>query len=376
MTYRPAIFFGLLVPLLIWQRSATRAPETIEEAPAPMAATKRPRMAPAPLAGLADAAARGTRDSLRSWASGLDDEEILDHLQTTLDRIAADGTRPKEELFHLRPLLCALAMEGGRRDIESFTGSLGDSIEAAEIAGNLVYPAMAGHAEIDPAGAWLRLQETQQFEGIPIAGGFGSNGSEIADYIFRLWVRKDPEAAKNALKEYRGELMWWTDSNDQALAALSAIIRVAGPDAAQGLVDVSGTGFTSQCAEIAAALAAHDVAAAQKQSPDAEHSARFIARWTRDDPAAALSYATSLGTQDALLAVATGLFRDDPRQAMELLYSLNDPEAARACIGSWKDGDHDDDGAWPVFEGASPRVSRVTRKDAILIGIHRLEQTE
>lgn len=377
MTYRPAILLGLLAPLLIWQRSANRAPGTIEELPpAPMAATKRPRIAPAaPLHGFADAAARGTRDSLRSWASGLDDEEILDHLQTTLDRIAADGTRPKEELFHLRPLLCALAMEAGRRDIEAFTGSR-DSMEAAEIAGNLVYPAIAGHAEIDPAGAWLRLQETQQFEGIPIVGGFGSNGSEIADYIFRLWVRKDPEAAKNALKKYRGELMWWTDSNDQALAALSAIIRVAGPDAAQGLVDVSGTGFTSQCAEIAAALAAHDVAAAQKQSPDAEHSARFIARWTRDDPDAALSYATSLGTQDALLAVATGLFRDDPRRAMDLLYSLNDPEAAKACIGTWKDGDHGDDGAWPVFEGAAPRVSRVTRKDAILIALHRLQQLE
>ena len=80
--------------------------------------------------------------------------------------------------------------------------------------------------------------------------------------------------------------------------------------------------------------------------------------------------------QDALLAVATGLFRDDPRRAMELLYSLDDPEAAKACIGSWKDGDHDDDGAWPVFEGASPRVSRVTRKDAILIALHRLRQLE
>ena len=129
-------------------------------------------------------------------------------------------------------------------------------------------------------------------------------------------------------------------------------------------------------AEIAAALAVHDVAAAEKLGSDAEHTARFIARWTRDDPDAALSYATSLGTQEALLAVATGLFRDDPRRAMELLYSLNDPEAAKACIGTWKNGDHDDDGAWPVFEGAAPRVSRVTRKDAILIALHRLQQPE
>jgi hypothetical protein len=60
---------------------------------------------------------------------------------------------------------------------------------------------------------------------------------------------------------------------------------------------------------------------------------------------------------------------------MELLYSLDDPAAAKACLGSWQDGDADD-GAWTVFEGAAPRVSRVTRKDAILIGLHRLEQPE
>lgn len=396
MTYRPAILLGLLVPVLIWQRSATHAPETIEEAPAPMAATKRPRMSPAaPLAGLADAAARGTRDSLRHWASGLDDEEILDHLQTTLARIAADTTRSKEELFHLRPLLCALAMEGGRRDIESFLRSL-DSIEGL---GNVVlaYPALAGHAETDPADAWERLQEMSGT--IPVLGdahtdglenadlifspaepeGIHSGGSEIAGQIFRLWTLRNPEAAKDALKEYAGPLEFSADWDGLTTAALSAIVRVAGPDVVPGLqllFEGYGSDVASRRAEISAALAVHDVAAAQKLDPDARHTDRFIARWTQDDPDAALSYATSLGTQEALRAVATGLFRDDPRRAMELLYSLDDPEAAKACIGTWKDGDHDDDGAWPVFEGASPRVSRVTRKDAILIALHRLQQTE
>lgn len=396
MTYRPAILLGLLVPLLIWQRSATRAPETIEEAPAPMAATKRPRTAPAaPLRDLADAAARGTRDSLRSWASGLDDEEILDHLQTTLDRIAADTTSSKEELFHLRPLLCALAMEGGRRDIGSFLKSL----ESLEGLGNVVlaYPALAGHAETDPADAWERLQEMSGT--LPVLGdahtdglenadlifspaepeGIHSDGSEIAGQIFRMWTLRDSEAAKDALKEYSGGLEWSADWDDHATAALSAIIRVAGPDVVPGLTGPLGGSapyVALRRAEIAAAVAVHDVAAAQKLGSDVGHTSRFIARWTQDDPDAALSYATSLGTQEALLAVATGLFRDDPRRAMELLYSLNDPEAAKACIGSWKDGDHDNDGAWPVFEDASPRVSRVTRKDAILIGLHRLEQPD
>lgn len=378
MTYRPAILLGLLVPLLIWQRSATRAPETIEEIPAPMAATKRPRMAPAaPLGGLADAAARGTRDSLRYWASGLDDEEILDHLQTTLARIAADTTSTKEELFHLRPLLCALAMEGGRRDIEAFLSSL-KSMEGLDGSiGNLAYPALAGHAETDPADAWLRLQDYIAFPVELVKGR--SYGWEITAEIFRLWALEDVETAKDALRAYVWDLDGATDWGVHATAALSATIRVAGPDVLPGLtgpLDGSAPEATLRRAEIAAALAVHDVAAAQKIGPDAEHSARFIARWTQDDPDAALSYATSLGTQDALLAVATGLFRDDPRRAMELLYSLDDPEAAKACIGSWKDGDHDDDGAWPVFEGASPRVSRVTRKDAILIALHRLQQTE
>ena len=376
MTYRPAILLGLLVPLLIWQRSGTRAPETIEEAPAPMAATKRPRMTPAaPLTGLADAAARGTRDSLRHWASGLDDEEILDHLQTTLDRIAADGTRPKEELFHLRPLLCALAMEGGRRDIEWFLRSL-ESMEGLENV-VLAYPALAGHAETDPADAWERLQGTGGT--FPVLGELHSDASEIANQIFRMWTLRDPEAAKDALKEYAGPLEFSADWDDHTTAALSAIVRVAGPDVVPGLqllFEGYGSDVASRRAEISAALAVHDVAAAQKLDPDARHTDRFIARWTQDDPDAALSYATSLGTQEALRAVATGLFRDDPRRAMELLYSLNDPEAAKACIGTWKDGDHDDDGAWPVFEGASPRVSRVTRKDAILIALHRLQQTE
>ncbi len=396
MTYRPAILLGLLVPLLIWQRPATPAPATREEAPAPMAATKRPRMAPAaPLRGLADAAARGTRDSLRHWASGLDDEEILDHLQTTLARIAADTTSTKEELFHLRPLLCALAMEGGRRDIESFLRSLDSMEELRNVV--LAYPALAGHAETDPADAWGRLQgigaRLPELEGSRSGGsensdslfpssepkGIHSGGSEIAGQIFRLWTLRDPEAAKEALKEHAGGLEWAADWDDHATAALSAIIRVAGPDVLPGLtgpLDGSGPDVASQRAEMAAALAVHDVAAAQKLGPDAEHSARFIARWTQDNPDAALSYATSLGTQEALLAVATGLFRDDPRRAMELLYSLNDPEAAKACISSWKDGDNDDDGAWPVFEGASPRVSRVIRKDAILIALHRLQQLE
>ena len=76
-----------------------------------------------------------------------------------------------------------------------------------------------------------------------------------------------------------------------------------------------------------------------------------------------------------MLAVATGLLRDDPRRAMDLLHSLNDPAAAKACLESWKEGDADDD-AWPVFEGAAPRVSRVTRTHAILIGIHRFQQPE
>jgi hypothetical protein len=102
---------------------------------------------------------------------------------------------------------------------------------------------------------------------------------------------------------------------------------------------------------------------------------RFIARWTDDDPDPALSFATSLGTQEALLAVAKGLLRDDPRRAMELLYSLDDPAAAKACLVSWSSSDAND-GAWPVFENAAPRVSRVTRDDAILIGRHRLEQAE
>lgn len=396
MTYRPAIFLGLLVPLLIWQRSSTRAPETREEAAPPMAATKRPRMAPAaPLRDVADAAARGTRDSLRSWASGLDDEEILDHLQTTLDRIAADTTRSKEELFHLRPLLCALAMEGGRRDIESFLRSLDSMVGSENVV--LAYPALAGHAETDPADAWGRLPgigaRLPELEGSRSGGsensdssfpspepqGIHSGGSEIAGQIFRLWTLRDPEAAMAALDEYVMHKESMASWDGHAVAALAAIVRVSGPDAVPGLellLEGYGSDVVSRRAEISAALAVHDVAAAQKLDPDARHTDRFITRWTQDDPDAALNYATSLGTQEALLAVATGLFRDDPRRAMELLYSLNDPEAARACIGSWKDGDHEDDGAWPVFEGASPRVSRVTRKDAILIALHRLEQTE
>lgn len=376
MTYRPAVLLGLLVPLLIWQRSATRAPETIEEAPAPMAATKRPRMAPAaPLRDLADAAARGTRDSLRSWASGLDDEEILDHLQTTRDRIAADTTSSKEELFHLRPLLCALAMEGGWRDFESFLRSL-DSLEGLENV-VLAYPALAGHAETDPADAWERLQELSTI--LPELEGRHSDGSEIADHIFRLWARRDPDAALAAFGDHVADHKLVAEWDDHAIAALAAIIRVTGPDAVpgvQGILGGSGPEITSRRAEIAAALAAHDVEAAQELGPGPIHTHYFIARWTQNDPDAALAYATSLGTQDNLLAVATGLFRDDPRRAMELLYSLDDPEAAKACIASWKDGDHDDDGAWPVFEGASPRVSRVTRKDAILIALHRLEQPD
>jgi hypothetical protein len=54
---------------------------------------------------------------------------------------------------------------------------------------------------------------------------------------------------------------------------------------------------------------------------------------------------------------------------------LDDPAAAKACLGSWQDSDAND-GAWPVFEGAAPRVSQVTRHHAILIGLHRLGQPE
>jgi hypothetical protein len=286
-------------------------------------------------------------------------------------------------------------MEGGRRDSGSFLKSL-DSLEGL---GNvdLAYPALAGHAETDPADAWGRLPgmggtlpelEGARSDGLENADlifspaepeGIHSDGAEIAGQIFRIWTLRDPEAAKDALKEYAGGLEWSADWDDLSTSALAAIIRVAGPDGVPGLtgpLDGSDLYAASRRAEIAAALAVHDVAAAQKLGSDAEHSARFIARWTRDDPDATLSYATSLGTRDALLAVATGLFRDDPRRAMELLYSLNDPEAAKACIGTWKNGDHDDDGAWPVFEGAAPRVSRVTRKDAILIALHRLQLPE
>jgi hypothetical protein len=268
-------------------------------------------------------------------------------------------------------------MEGGRRDFESFLKSVDSLGGSAGFDENLAYPALAGHAETDPADAWEHLIQTSGTW--PLLGEPHSDGSEIAGQIFRMWMLRDPEAAKEALKEYAGGLEWSAEWDDQTTAALSAIIRVAGPDVVPGLtgpLDGSDLYAALRRAEIAAAVAVHDVAAAQKLGSDAEHSARFIARWTRDDPDAALSYATSLGTRDALLAVATGLFRDDPRRAMELLYSLNDPEAAKACIGTWKNGDHDDDGAWPVFEGAAPRVSRVTRKDAILIALHRFQQPE
>jgi len=378
VSYRPAILLCLLVPLLIWHRSATRGTEPASVPLASMAASKRPRIDPSrPLAGFADAVARGTRDSLRQWAAGLDDAEIRGHVETAIARIAADTTRPKEEMFHLRPLLCALAMEGGRRDFESFLKSVDSLGGSAGFDENLGYPALAGHAETDPADAWEHLIQTSGT--LPLLGEPHSDGSEIAGQIFRMWTLRDPEAAKEALKEYAGGLEWPAEWDDQTTGALSAIIRVAGPDVVPGLtgpLDGADLYAALRRAEIAAALAVHDVAAAEKLGSDAEHTARFIARWTRDDPDAALSYATSLGTQEALLAVATGLFRDDPRRAMELLYSLNDPEAAKACIGTWKNGDHDDDGAWPVFEGAAPRVSRVTRKDAILIALHRLQQPE
>lgn len=368
----------MLVPLLIWHRSATRGTEQAEPAPAPaaFAATKRPRVdPPRPLAGLADAAARGTRDSLRQWAAGLDDAEIRGHVETAIARIAADTTRPKEEMFHLRPLLCALAMEGGRRDIDSFI-EFQDSLETDGFDCNLVFPALAGHAETDPADAWQQLREVNgilpPLEGIPL------NGSEIADYIFRLWARRDPGAAMAAFGEHVEDLKNVADWDDHAIAALAAIVRVVGPDAVPGLqvmLGGSGPAINSRRAEIAAALAVHDVAAAQELGPGPIHTHYFIARWTHDDPDAALSYATSLGTLDALLAVATGLLRDDPRRAMDLLHSLADPAAAKACLESWKEGEADDD-AWPVFQGAAPRVSRVTRTHAILIGIHRFQQPE
>ena len=378
MTYRPAILLGLLVPLLIWHRSATRAPGTIEEIPAAMAATKRPRIAPAaPLTGLADAAARGTRDLLRNWAAGLDDAEIRGHVETAIARIAADTTRPKEEMFHLRPLLCELAMEGGRRDIGSFI-EFHDSLETDGFDCNLVYPALAGHAETDPADAWRQLREVGPSpEQLP-GGSQSYCRPEIADHIFRLWARRDPEAAMAALGEHvaRHDQMCYWDGH--AVSALAAIVRVAGPDVVPGLGAIlggSGPAVTSRRAEFAAALAVHDVAAAQELGPGPIHTHYFIARWTHDDPDAALAYATSLGTRDALLAVATGLLRDDPRRAMDLLHSLNDPAAAKACLESWKEGDADD-GAWPVFQGAAPRVNRVTRTHAILIGIHRFQQPE
>ncbi len=378
MSYRPAIVLCLLVPLLIWHRSSTRGTEPAPVPLAAMAASKRPRTdPPRPLAGLADAVARGTRDSLRQWVTGLDDGEIRGHVETAIARIAADTTRPKEEMFHLRPLLCALAMEGGRRDIDSFI-EFWYSLDAAQFEGDLVYPALAGLAEIDPAGAWRQRQQKAQLAAQPLPGASNSYCPEITDHIFRLWARRDPDAAMAAFGEHVKDQKHVADWDDHAIAALAAIIRVTGPDAMpglQGILGGSGPEITSRRAEIAAALAVHDVAAAQELGPDAEHTHRFIARWTHDDPDAALSYATSLGTRDALLAVATGLLRDDPRRAMEILYSLNDPGAAKACLQSWKEGDADD-GAWPVFQGAAPRVSRVTRTHAILIGLHRLEQPD
>ncbi len=379
MSYRPAIVLCLLVPLLIWHRSATRGAKEAEPAPAPLASSKRPRVdPPRPLAGLADAAARGNRDSLRQWVTGLDDAEIREHVETAIARIAADTTRPKEEIFHLRPLLCALAMEGGRRDIDSFIEFF-NSLETGGFDCNLVYPALAGHAEADPADAWRQLREVGPSpEQLP-GGSQSYCRPEIADHIFRLWVRRDPEAAVDALKEYAGDLLEWPpDWDDYTTPALSAIIRIAGPHVVpglNGLFEGYGSNVALQRAKIAAALAVHDVAAAQELDSNAEHTHYFIAHWTHDDPDAALAYATSLGTREALLAVATGLLRDDPRRAMDLLHSLNDPAAAKACLESWKESDADDD-AWPVFQGAAPRVSRVTRTHAILIGIHRLQQPQ
>ncbi len=368
VSYRPAILLCALVPLLLWQRSTTPA-EVPEPAASPMAPTKRPRSTSSkPLAGFGDAAARGNHDSLRSWAAGLSDPELRENLEATVDRITQDTTASKEELFHLRPLLCALAMEGGRRDISGFTQylwSMGPENGQNSLFSDAVFPAIAGHAENNPADAWARLQGASMLGSRSfVAGELYPEGTEIADYIFRLWASQDPAAAISGIEEFVStgqDLTAWKSH------AISAIARVRGPEEVSRLVH--HLDFPT-LHKISAVLAMRD-----PQAVDPAYAPEFLPLWTHEDPDAALAYATSLGTQEALLAVAKGFLRDDPRRAMDLLYSLNDPEAATALLKSWQPGDAND-GAWPVFPGAAPRVNANTRKDAIFFALHRLQPPE
>jgi hypothetical protein len=378
VSYRLAILLCALVPLLLWQRSTPGVAKTEGPPAAPMAATKRPRAAPSPpLGGFADAAARGTRDSLRHWAAGLGDAEILEHLATAIAQVEQDPTRPSELQFRLRPLLCALAMEGGRRDIDGFLRSL-ESLGTATaeeedpfdgtrvtfpLAGKLVLPAIAGHADVDPADAWERLRRS--------GPGALLEGSEIVSHVFYSWAGHDTAATMATLAEMHETGDWSLAM--QAYAAAGMVRRIGPEMSVPSWLDFTGDSLAG--IEFAAALAAHDPQAALARSSEPAFVDGFISRWTHADPDAALAFATAQGRPEALVAVARGLLRDDPRRAIELLDSLNDPAAARACLSSWQDAACDDD-AWPVFEGAAPRVSLTTRKDAILLGLHRFPETE
>jgi hypothetical protein len=332
--------------------------------------------------GLSGALARGTPESLRTWVSDLDDAALRQHFEKCVEWLAEDSKSP--EALRFRAVLAALAMESGRRDVEGFTAYLKEKAVGEKRVGvgvrfrEGVNAAIAGCAEADPADAWRKLQnEVVHDFGKGVAHEF-TNCLEASAHTFRLWTERDPDAAFAAIQGFPSIGGPGTGRFVGAVGAFAASC----PDAdLPGLIswakrqtpsDGSDGNAPVLIRSLAANLARRDPQAAWDlmtsgnwQSPE-----EYLRTWARDQPDEALAFARTLDPNEtALRHVASGMARDNPQRAILVLAMRPDSEVATGDILEFwmlSPADIANDEAWPIYQGAAPRVSATERNEVIV----------
>jgi hypothetical protein len=373
---------GVVVVALLVVIATRRNPSAAENQQAPAKETKSALRGDASrIDGLSAALARGTPDSLRTWVSGLDDAALRQHLEKCVEWLAEDSKSP--EALRFRAVLAALAMEGGRRDVEGFTAYLKDKAVAEKRVGvgvrfrEGVNAAIAGYAESNPADAWRRLQgEVVHDFGKGVSHEF-TNCLEAAAQTFQLWTERDPDAALAAIHDFPSV---GGPGTSRFVGAVGAFAASCPAEELPGLIswakrqtpsDGSDNKAPALIRSLAANLARRDPQAAWDlvTSGNWESPEEYLRIWACDQPDEALAFARTLDSNEiALRYVASGMARDDPQRAIQVLAMHPDSEVSTGSILEFwmlSPADIANDQTWPIYKGAAPRVSATERNEVI-----------
>ena len=108
-----------------------------------------------------------------------------------------------------------------------------------------------------------------------------------------------------------------------------------------------------------------------------ESPEEYLRTWARDQPDEALAFARTLDSNEkALRYVASGMARDDPQRAIQVLAMRPESEVSTGNILEFwmlSPADVANDQAWPIYEGAAPRVSATERNETIFRAAESME---